>query len=171
MSKTQSNVLTVFKVAAIFFKVIFILCLVGVGGCLLGLVTMPIVGALPKELKSGQSVDVASACFACAVGLVTCAGESAFAFLAERYSKNVLAANTPFTESGAKECFRLGIASLIISLGVSFVGGMLYGIFSFAISSVSNLDLDLSVSLTTGLFLLFRIQVPPKATASTAVQT
>ena len=156
MSKTLNNILTVFKVVRIIAKVVFILCIIGGVGSLLGFLCLPLVGGLvPEEILLEEGVNLSSAYLACIVGVITCAGEAVFAFLAEKYFKSVLDAQTPFTESGAKECFRLGIASLIISVATSIVAGIASAIVLLIESEGASLDVNTSFSLSTGLFFLF----------------
>ena len=156
MSKTLSNILTVFKVARIVAKVIFILCIVGAAGSFIGLVTLPLTKLIPLESFTDELPDLAPTYIACIVGVLACAGEAVMAFLAERYFKNVLSAGTPFTFDGAKEVFRLGIASMIISVAVSVGTGILTGLVAlFSSPELAELDFDLSISLSTGLFFLF----------------
>lgn len=151
MSKTLSNILTVFKVARVIAKVVFILCIVGAAGCLLALAALPIAGTI----LSGEGIDISYTYPACIVGLIACAGEIVFAFLAERYFKNVITAGTPFTLEGSKECFRLGITSIIISVATSIIAGFAAAICMILTMSASELDFDMSMSLSTGLFFLF----------------
>ena len=156
MSKTLSTVLTVFKIARIVAKVIFILCIVGGAGCLAALLLLPMASGVVDLLADGElSLTLASAYPACIVGIVSFAGEGVLAFLAERYFRNVLSACTPFTLDGSKECFRLGIASLIVSVAVSVLSGIVVGIFLLLAMDASELDSNVSVSLSTGLFFLF----------------
>lgn len=156
MSKTLSNILIVFKVAKIVAKVVFILCIVGGAGCLIGLGTLPLIPKdVAAELLAEEGVDIASACLACATGAISCAGEAVFAFFAERYFGNVLAAGTPFTFEGAKESFRLGLISIIISVAVSVVSGMALVVYQLISSGGTEFDVNMSVSLATGLFFLF----------------
>ena len=151
MSKTLSNILTVFKVAHIVAKVVFILCIVGGAGCLVGLVTLPFAGIFAPD-----KVPLSSGYFGCISGLITCAGEALLAFWAERYFKGVLCAGTPFTFEGAKESFRLGIASLIVSASLSVAIGIVSSLFLLLeLSTVSEIEIGMSVSLSTGLFFLF----------------
>ena len=157
MSKTLSNILTVFKVARIVAKVVFILCIVGGVGCLVGLFCLSFVEDLmPADLFFEAGLDLSSAYFGCIVGAITCAGDAVFAFLSERYFKNVLTAGTPFTFEGSKECFRLGVASLIVSAAISIVSAIVAGILlALAQMNVAEPDFSLSISLSTGLFFLF----------------
>lgn len=154
MSKTLSNILTVFKVAKIIAKVVFILCIVGVAGCILGLVALPMVDSL--QALTDIEVDLPSAYVGCIVGAIVCAGEVVFAFLAGRYFENVLNAGTPFTSEGAKESFRLGIASLIISVATSIIAGIASSVVLLIASAAAvEPDVSASFSISTGLFFLF----------------
>lgn len=157
MSKSLSTILTVFKVVRIIAKVVFILCIIGGAGCLLGLVTLPLVsGILSSQFFFEEGLTLASGYLGCTVGAVACAGEAVFAFMAERYFKNVLIAGTPFTLDGAKESFRLGIASIIISVATSVLAGAVSAfVLIFAPSALLESDISMSFSLSTGLFFLF----------------
>ena len=104
MNKTLSTLLTIFKVAKIVAKVIFILCIIGGAGCLLGLLTLPLAASfLSAEELVEEGLTLPSAYLGCVVGAISCAGEAVLAFFAERYFKHVLAAGTPFTFDGALE--------------------------------------------------------------------
>ena len=157
MDKTLSTILTVFKVAKIIAKVVFILCLVGAGGCLFALCMLPLVGNLISTdwLIEEGFTSIPAACLACLVGAISCAGEGVFAFLAERYFGNVLNQGTPFTKDSSDESFRLGIASIIISVAISVASGIIFGIFALVSENVSDFDFDVSVTISTGLFFLF----------------
>ncbi len=157
MSKTLSNILTVFKVVRIIAKIVFILCIVGGVGCLLGSTILPMVGGLlPTRLLEAEGIDISSATLACVIGVVACAGEAVFAFLAERYFKGVLDAGTPFTFEGAKESFRLGVTSIVISVAVSVIAGILALIIALiSPMSVAESDISTSVSISTGLIFMF----------------
>lgn len=154
MGKTLSNILTVFKVARIIAKIVFILCIIGGAGCLLGLSALPLAEAVLSAV--GEGVIVSSAYAGCIIGLFACTGEAVFAFFAERYFKNVLKAGTPFTFEGAKESFRLGIMSIIISVAVSIITGFIASIvLLFMLGNTADIDFNTSFSLSTGLFFLF----------------
>ena len=56
MSKTLSHILTVFKVVRVIAKVVLILCIVGGVGCLIPLVTLPLVDGLLKAQLLGATV-------------------------------------------------------------------------------------------------------------------
>ena len=159
MSKTLSNILTVFKVVRIIAKVVFILCIVGGVGCLVGLISLSFMGdLLSNPLFAEEGLSLPKAYLGCIVGAIACAGEAVFAFMAEKYFQNVLNAGTPFTFDGAKESFRLGLASIIISVATSVaagIGSFVVLLCTSAWETNLEFDLDLSVSLSTGLFFLF----------------
>ena len=155
MSKTLSTILTIFKVVRIIAKVVFVLCLVGAGGCLLALMMLSLIGNAASEWLAEEGLTLALAYPACLTGLIACAGEAVFAFLSERYFANVLDKGTPFTHESARELFRLGVASIIISVGIAFASGVVIGIFMVFNNNLPDVDLDYSVSLSTGLFFMF----------------
>ena len=157
MSKTLSNILTVFKVVRIIAKIVFILCIIGAVGCVIGLLSLPMAGAVLAEQELfGEVLDLPLAYLGCLVGIVSCVGEAIFAFLAERYFKRVLDAGTPFTFDGAKEVFNLGLASIIISVATSVLAGIFeFAVLLFSGVNASGFDVNMSVSISTGLFFLF----------------
>ena len=156
MSKTLSNILTVFKVLKVIAKVVFILCIIGAVGCALGLCMMPVVESLAPSGLLEDGEELLSVGYAgCVVGIVVCAGEAVFAGLAERYFANILRAGTPFTTEGARECFRLGIASMIIAGASAVVSGIADAIAAVLSGDASSMEFDMTVSLSTGLIFLF----------------
>ena len=147
MSKTLSNILTVFKVVRVIAKVVFILCIIAGAGCLFGLAALPF-----ERIPSVTELSY----FACIAGACVCAGEAVFAYLAEKYFQSVINEGTPFSLDGAKECFRLGIASIIITVAVEVATGVTAGIVMLLSEAPTlDMDVDVTISLTTGLALLF----------------
>ena len=158
MSKSLSILQTIAKVVRIVCKVVFILCIVGGVGCLVGLAALLIFGsasALVTAFSDWTTVNVVlTGCFGCLTGVFGCAGGAVLSRMGERYFEHELAAGTPFTKDGAKELFRLGIASLIVSLSVSVLTAIVCGIFMIFTPAVSDADVSMSWSLGTGLTLL-----------------
>ena len=157
MSKTLSTILTIFKIAGIVAKVIFILCIIGCIGCLIALFAIPFLGSLlPLGIFTEQELQQLSAAYpSCIIGALTCAGEAVCAFFAEKYFKNVQSSGTPFTFDGAKECLHLGCVSIIVSFAVSLAAGIILAIMSLMSMDASQADIEISASLTSGLFLIF----------------
>ena len=154
MSKTLSTILTIFKVAKIVAKVIFILCIIGGAGCLLSLVMLPFAGGILQMLGEGEEI-LPSTYFEAVVGAIACAGDAVVAYFAEKYFGHVLESGTPFTLEGSKECFNFGLVSIITSLAVSVASGIAIGICLLFSAEAQGFDAETSVSLTTGLLFLF----------------
>lgn len=174
MSKTLSTILTIFKVVKIVSEVVFILCIVGAAGCLIALVALPFASA-PALFIEGEQAIAALSYPACLIGLISCAGGAIFAFLAKRYFGRVLSVGDPFTLDSAKEIFRLGIASIIISAAQAVSAEIILGIFLLISPGAEAYDVDFSISLTTGLFflflsLLFKYGAELKSTASPSAE-
>ena len=156
MSKTLSTILTLFKIARVIAKIIFILCIIGLAGCLIALLMLPLVeGILPPDILAEAGLEINSVYLACIAAAVSCAAEGVFAFLAERYFKSVIEDGTPFTFSGAKRALRLGLISLIISFATSLIVGIFLGMYAILSSDLSSMDINTSISVSTGLFFLF----------------
>ncbi len=147
--------MTVFKVLRILAKVVFVLCIVGGVGSLIGLVMLPFSHLLSPEALSDFGIEAPGAYSACIIGIITSAGEAYLALVAERYFGNVLNTGTPFTFDGSRECFRLGIVSIIVSAAVAIASGIVVAISSLLFAQASDIDVSASVSLTTGLFFMF----------------
>ncbi len=151
MSKSLKIMQTVAKVARIVCKVLFILCIIGAVGSLVGLVATVIFGPLFET--SGMS-SFSTSVLGCMVGLLSCAGEAILFRMGERYFEHELAAGTPFTQDGAKEIFRWGVASIIVSLAVSVASGIAIGIALIVSPSVADPEITMSWSLGSGLTLM-----------------
>lgn len=156
MSKTLSIILTVFKVAKIIAKVIFILCIIGGVGCLISLVTLPLLGGMiPKGMLLEEGLDFSSTFLGVFVGFIACVGEAICAFFAEKYFGRVLNDKTPFTFDGSKKCFNLGLISIITSLAVLIASGIVIAISLLIYPNVPGIEAEASISLSTGLFFIF----------------
>lgn len=159
MSKSLSNILTVFKVAKIVAKVLFILGIVGAVGCLIGLASLITLYAasilLPAEFLDVIG-DIDYAYGGCVVGIISCAAMSVWTFFAEKYFDGVIKSGTPFTLEGSKECFRLGLISLITSAAATVTSGIVMGVIAILTFPESvEFNSDISVTLSTGLFFMF----------------
>ena len=154
MSKTLSTILTVFKVLRIVAKVFFVLCVVGAVGCLISAVALMVFGGL-IDLFAEEGFEDTSASLVSIIGAIVCAAEASIAFLAERYFSTTVSDGTPFTFNGANACFRLGITSIVVSVAASIISGIVWGIFTLITKDASQLDANMSISLSTGLFFVF----------------
>ncbi len=157
MSKSLSTLQTIAKVAAIVCKVIFILCIVGAVGSLVGLLALAILGPSLVGGNGHQFVDevaLMSGILGCITGMIICAGEAVLARMGERYFMHEQEAGTPFTKDGAKEIFRLGIASLIVSVATSTACGIAFGIVWIFEPSIGATDAPSAISIGVGLVCL-----------------
>ena len=160
--KTLKNIQTLAKVGKIFSKVVFILCIVGGAGCILGIISLAlipeglVVGGVTIHALIEQSADVTvNTCYAAmATGIVLCVGEALLSKIAYNYFKNELIAGDPFTLKGAKELFRLGIYAMVIPVAVSIVASIVHAVMRAVLKDVADLDLNNYVSLGFGIMLL-----------------
>ena len=155
MNKTLSNIMTVFKVMRILAKVVFILCIVGGIGSLIGLVLLPFADILSAETLSDFGIESSGAYSACIIGVIACIGEAYLASVAEKYFASVLNCGTPFTLEGSKECFKLGLTSIITSAAVSLASIIVIAVFSLLSIATSEINVGTSISVSLGLFLMF----------------
>ncbi len=157
MSKTLSNILTIFKIAKVLAKIVFICCIIGAVGCAAAIFFLPVVDAvMPDEILIATGSNIETAYFAVIIAIFACVGEAVFAFLAERYFKNVLTAESPFTFKSAKECFRLGVTSIVISFAVSIISGIISAAaVAFTDTAFADLNISTAITVSTGLFFMF----------------
>ncbi len=158
MSKTLSNILTVFKVAKVIAKIAYIFAIIGAVGGLVAFGALAVFNMfnflMPENLVG---VEFNYSYYGLYItGVVSCIGSAILGFLMEKYFASVLNVGTPFTFDGAKEIFRLGIGSLILSAVSSLVAVISAGIINLLEGSIAvNFDLNISVSVVIGLFFMF----------------
>lgn len=149
------------KVAQVVSKIIFICCLVGIGGCVLGIICLLSgidsvqVGdvTLKSIIENEAGMNVNSLYAIMAVGIVLCVGESVLARFADHYFTNELKDDTPFTFKGAKELIRLGVLALAIPIGTNIIAEIVYEIMKASLSDVVKYEID-GISLGAGFTLL-----------------
>lgn len=108
------------KLGKVFSKIIFICCIIGAVGCVVGMVCLPFADTQGLNrlypLMSGA--------------LIVCVGQAVNAKFAEKYFVNELVAETPFTISGAKELLRLGIITISVPLGALILAQIVSGVIA-----------------------------------------
>lgn len=160
--KTLKTIQTLSKIGKILSKIIFILCIIGAAGCLVGIVSL---ACIPEGIKIGgmtihglieQSAEFSMGTLytVMATGIIFCAGEAVLCKFAESYFKHELAAGTPFTFEGAKEMIRLGILTVCIPIATAIAGAILYGIMSVAFFDVGDVNFDNSLSIGLGVMFI-----------------
>lgn len=163
MENSLKTVQVFAKVGKILSKVIWICCIVGTVGCLIGFFSLfagvgeiakingiTIYGLIEKEAE----MSVNSMYAATIIGAVMCTAQLIIAKASERYFSNELIAGTPFTFEGAEEMKRLGILTISVSLGSVAVVGIIYGIMSVFMKDLEDLDLGNYVSVGMGITFL-----------------
>lgn len=115
----------------------FVLAVIGFLGCAAGLISLQsgsgeIVsrggGTLHGVLALSAGRSPVSAAAALTGWLIVCAGEAVLARLAERYFKNELKAQTPFTIAGAAEMHRLGVLTIVIPVACALAANIAEGV-------------------------------------------
>ena len=162
-TKTLHTLQTLCKVGKILSKIVFIFCLVGGIGCLVGITGLALV---PGELRIGgvtihgwieQSSEISlGTCYAAmAAAAVLCAGEAVISKMAELFFRHELAAGTPFTFPGAKELIRLGICTVCISLGASGLAALVWQIMALFFENVREMSFGGISSVGLGIMFIF----------------
>ena len=162
MNKTLNTIQTIMKIGKVLSIIVFVCCIIGAAGCVLGILGLAIASAVDtlalweiimaiSEGKGGV-LTVGGAYFLCVIGAISCAVEAVLAYLTLKYFKNELAAGTPFTFEGSKELFKLGLINICVILGLAALDGIVRGIFW---GYLANADIAESPwSISTGVWML-----------------
>lgn len=159
--KTLQIIQRLSKIAKIVCVIIFICSLVGAIGCLVGAVVL---AAIPEGfriddmtihayLEKNANTNIGTCITVLIKGFFLCASSAVLSKIAEHYFKNELAAGTPFTFEGAKELLRLGIITVGVSVGVSFMAEIICAAISMFFDDIKSVSISGTVS--TGLGLAF----------------
>lgn len=162
MNKTLKTIQVLAKIGRVLSLIVFIACIVGASGCVLGLITfilgvgeITIDGVTLKsilEIEAGISQETL---YIVMIGAVfACASEAVVAKFAEIYFKNEIAKGTPFTFEGQKELFRLGIISIAVPLGCDIVVGIIQGILLVIFTSATQTEISVTATIGYGVAFL-----------------
>lgn len=159
--KTLKVLQTLAKIGKIFSKIIFICTIVGACACAVGIPVLALFakyGSIQGEpfadvFRRESENSLGTAYTVMLVGLVLCVGEAWLAKIAERYFAREIADGTPFTFSGAKALFRLGIWTICLSVGTVAVAQITQSVAAKLLSDVEKLSLDIG-SVGTGIAFL-----------------
>lgn len=127
--KTLRTIQTLSKVGKILSTIVCICCIIGFGGCVLGILCVAAGEAvfiingksLNDILMETSEMNLDTLYISMAVGAILCAGEAVLAKFARHYFKREIRDGTPFTLDGANEMKRLGILIICIPLGTRFI--------------------------------------------------
>lgn len=151
------------KIGRVFSKIVFICCIVGAAGCLVGIVSLAV---LPDEsfklggvtihglIEQSAEMTMATLYGTMIAGIFLCAAEGVVSRFAVAYFENLLAAGTPFTLAGAKELQRLGILSLAVPYGTVLAVTIAWGIAQAFVAGLGELSLSVDGSWTLGALLI-----------------
>ena len=150
------------KIGRIFSKVVFICCLVGFGGCIIGILSLGFGGetfklggiTIHSMIEGHSHMSMPTLYTTMAVGTVFCAAEAVLSKFAELYFKNELADGNPFTLHGAKELMRLGILTIAIPLGTVIVCSIGVSIADNFFQEIEKLSYDGYSSVGLGIMMI-----------------
>lgn len=159
---TLKTIQTLSKIGKIFSKIVCIFCLIGIGGCVVGMLAMGIAQesiklggvTLHSILETQAGVSTGTVWAAMIVGIFLCIGEWVVAHMAHGYFDHELKAGTPFTMEGAKELLHLGISVIWIPLAAAIFGQIAQNIVDQFMENVAPVNLDGSDSVAMGVMLI-----------------
>ena len=146
-SKNYKIIQTIAKIGKILSKVAFVFSIIGICGCFVGLLSN--VFGSGKVFKIGgvtiyglladfDAYNVKSISATLVAWMIICVGEAVLAKFAEFYFRNVLTAETPFTQAGARELRRLGIVAIAIPTGCVVLAEIVHGIMTGFMNAVAD---------------------------------
>lgn len=161
--KTLNAIQVLAKIGKVLSTVIFICSVVGIVGCVVGILCIPFADS--GVLKIGgvtvyglvvnkAGIRLESLYPVLVGGMIVCAAEGITAKFAERYFAHEIAAGTPFTESGAKELMRLGIITVCVPLGAVIAAQIVSAVMAAFMGCENGLDLSGGGSVEIGVMLI-----------------
>lgn len=161
--KTLNTIQTFSKIGKILSKIIFICCIIGVAGCVVGFICLPF--ADTGILKIGgvtiyglivnrAGIDLNGLYPLMTGAMIVCIGQAVTAKFGERYFSHELTAGTPFTIGGAKELFRLGIITICVPLGTQIVAQIISSIVAEFIGCGEAFKIEDGDSVALGIMFL-----------------
>ena len=163
MGKNLKILLGLAKAGKIVSLVIFILCVIGVAGCLVGMAALALGRALSLEiggvkiegiLAYAAHTSVGGMLAALVTGLTVTAAEAVLAKFAEVYFCHVLAAGTPCTPAGVRELRRLGILAIALPLGSDMLVAVAHLVLELLLEDVPALEAEAPATAMVGVMLV-----------------
>lgn len=162
--KTLNTIQTLSKIGKVLSKIIYICCIIGAAGCVVGIVSLPF--ADTGILKIGgvtvyglivnhAGIDLNSLYPLMAGAMIVCIGQAVTAKFGERCFSYELAAGTPFTIDGAKELFRLGIITICMPLDTMILAQIISSIVAEFVGCGEAFKLEGGDSVALGAMFLF----------------
>ena len=161
MSKSLNIIQTLAKLGKIFSQIIFVCCLVGGIGGLVGIAVLLgakglVIGGrdITSLFISESSITKETMIFACIAAFIACAAECVLSKFANIYFKHELADGTPFTAEGSREILRLGILTIAIPMGALILEGIVYGISEVFYPMTEQIHMEDMASVGMGIMFL-----------------
>lgn len=161
---TLNTIQTLSKIGRVLSKLVYICCVIGAVGCAVGMASLPFADS--GILKIGgvtiyglivnrADIELNSLYPLMTGALIICVGQAVTAKFAQGYFLHELVAGTPFTLSGAKELFRLGVITICVPLGSLMVAQIVSGILAGFLDCGDTFQTDSVDSVTLGVMFLF----------------
>ena len=166
-SKNYKILQMIAKIGKILSKVAFVFSIIGICGCLVGLLSnifgngnvfkiggVTIYGLL-ADFDAYNTKNIHAALVA---WMIVCVGQAVLARFAELYFGNALTTGTPFTHTGAVELRRLGIMTMVLPTGCAvlaeIVQGITTGFMNVTAAGWSDLNFDNEASVVVGVMFI-----------------
>lgn len=163
MKNTLKTIQTASKVAGILSKIVMICCIVGAFLCLVSIVLLAVgidaalklsginIGSI---LQNEANLTTAQLYLTISLGALILAANAVVAYFAAKYFKNEQMTGTPFTFDGAKELFRLGALSAIISVASDTVSSIVGSIIESSQQISFDMQINIDGLLGFGIFMI-----------------
>lgn len=142
------------KIGKIISKIIYICCIVGICGAIIGIISLMVAdeilisyGYNLKDLMKDNNVSLGNSYTALVVALIYCIGEIIISKYSTKYFENELDAGTPFTLSGSKELFNLGIIQIGVTIASLMLVSIAQSIMAKLLDDVTTIEFDLTIGL------------------------
>lgn len=162
--KTLNTIQTLSKIGKILSKIIYICCIIGVAGCVVGIVSLPFADSgifkiggvtIYGLIVNRAGIDLNSLYSLMTGAMIVCIGQAVTAKFGERYFSHELTAGTPFTIDGANELFRLGIITICAPLGSMIMAQIISSIVAELIGCGEAFKLEGGDSVALGIMFIF----------------
>ncbi len=161
--KTLNTIQTLSKIGRVLSKIVYICCIIGAAGCVVGIVSLPFASSgifkiggvtIYGLVVNRAGIDLNSLYSLMTGAMIVCIGQAITARFAENYFTHELTAGTPFTISGAKELFRLGIITICVPLGTSIFAQIISAIVAEFVNCGDAFKAEDSSSVALGVMFL-----------------
>lgn len=161
--KSLNKIQIIAKIGYILSNIIKIFSIIGIIGCFLGIliVSLGIVGEIELNnitikglISLNEKISTGTMISTMTYGLISCIGELILSILYIKYFKKELKEGNPFTHELSKGLFKLGIYSIVISIITITLAAISYKIIQYCFKNVIELDMNSSISLNLGIFMI-----------------